>query len=554
MTARPSRLTRAWGGGIVAAMVTLGLWVAPALGHTASRAEVPAPPATATPDADGWVQLDAGAVDYAPMGLPDFDQRQTSWRVSGPVRQAWTHDGPVALAGALWWLDSHYEPAPVPPSEPHDGFDLLQALGPWDDHGPANVIPFVNVLASMARTDGPQGLTAVGTCMDDLASAAERVVHGSAERQRFTTHVTEHPTLQQLRDPISLARPEVLLIGIWQHHPLVGWQRLGGHFVGLAGIDAGLGRARIADPYLDVTIPPETPSAHNDAQLVSYDAYMVSPSLQPGPVLRLDGYLDATGDVAAFIGNFHGLNSRSCDEGDTAWLDGAELEAHIDAALTFDPLVPATDTPTLTPSPTATATPTLSATITAALPITATATLTATLTATVPPTDIPTAAPTDTATPQPTATLLPTAVPPSDTPIPTPTPTTVDTDTPQPPSTASEVPTNTPAASPTAARGDVCGRIVDGSSGVAVAGVSVALIQSGQVRQQDRSGASGQFCFLDVPSGDYILQARRDGCATPDRPVTIAGGLLRVDLTLTCHVRDVYLPLLMVQRTRARTP
>ena len=62
--------------------------------------------AAATPDADGWVRLSDGLPDYAPAGMPDFDQRQTTWRVPAPDGDKWTHDGPVAAANALWWLDA----------------------------------------------------------------------------------------------------------------------------------------------------------------------------------------------------------------------------------------------------------------------------------------------------------------------------------------------------------------------------------------------------------------------------------------------------------------
>ncbi|MHC4617178.1 MAG: DOMON domain-containing protein [Planctomycetota bacterium] len=45
--------------------------------------------------------------DYAPSGMPDFDQRQASWFF--PTAAISTHCGPVAMANSLWWFDSKFE-------------------------------------------------------------------------------------------------------------------------------------------------------------------------------------------------------------------------------------------------------------------------------------------------------------------------------------------------------------------------------------------------------------------------------------------------------------
>jgi hypothetical protein len=43
--------------------------------------------------------------DYAPSGMPDFDEKQDLW---GPAPGVYTWCGPVAVANSLWWLDSEY--------------------------------------------------------------------------------------------------------------------------------------------------------------------------------------------------------------------------------------------------------------------------------------------------------------------------------------------------------------------------------------------------------------------------------------------------------------
>jgi hypothetical protein len=106
--------------------------------------------------------------DYAPSGVPDFDQRQWgtyNWTNGG----AWSHCGPVAVTDSLWWLDSQAEPNPVPPPTINDGFPLVKSYGAWDDHNPNNVQPLVEHLAFLMDTDGRRtGLPHSGTNVNDM--------------------------------------------------------------------------------------------------------------------------------------------------------------------------------------------------------------------------------------------------------------------------------------------------------------------------------------------------------------------------------------------------
>jgi hypothetical protein len=92
--------------------------------------------------------------DYAPSGMPDFDQRQGGTYQWVDQFAAWSHCGPVAVANSLWWLDSQFEPNPVPPPVINDGFPLVKAYGQWDDHDPQNVPWLVEHLAWLMDTDG----------------------------------------------------------------------------------------------------------------------------------------------------------------------------------------------------------------------------------------------------------------------------------------------------------------------------------------------------------------------------------------------------------------
>lgn len=108
--------------------------------------------------------------DYAPSGMPDFDQKQDMW---GPGVGIYTWCGPVAVANSLWWFDSEYEylynPASPPPPAISDSFPMVTAYGPWDDHDVRNVDPLIHNLAWLMDTDGQRtGLSHIGTGFIDM--------------------------------------------------------------------------------------------------------------------------------------------------------------------------------------------------------------------------------------------------------------------------------------------------------------------------------------------------------------------------------------------------
>ena len=73
-----------------------------------------------------------GFPDYAPSGMPDFDEKQPQFTTDqGHVQYSWCV--PVAVADSLWWFDSKYESMnysnPVPPPTISDHFNLVTAYG-----------------------------------------------------------------------------------------------------------------------------------------------------------------------------------------------------------------------------------------------------------------------------------------------------------------------------------------------------------------------------------------------------------------------------------------
>jgi hypothetical protein len=307
-----------------------------------------------------------------------------------------------------------------------------------------------------------------------------------------------------------------------------------------------VGRLRTSDPYLDLAAPADTPRDHNDAGQVSHDDYFLAPSLKPGPVLHLLGYIAGLGDPAPFIANFAGLNALTCQPDSTAWLDGATIEAQIEAAILVRPRPAPSATPTATATETALPTPTVTATAGLSVTLTPTATLRAT------PTVSATLTPGATDEPTPTATDTP--APPSPTPLPSATES--PTEAPSPTASATREPPPSPSATPepspppTAAPAELCGQVL--ADGRPLAGVDVVLADDEDELARTRTDAQGAFCFRPLAPGVYSLWASAPGCRSATTFAEAGAGRTEARLSLRCPGRTVHLPLVVVGRPRAR--
>ena len=116
---------------------------------TRTPTRTPTPTATPTPTTTPyWKPGDWD--DYAPSGMPDFDQRQDYWL--NPRTENWSYCGPLAVANCLWWFDSKFEGYPA--TSPRAISDQV----PW-----IMVIPWSN------RTAPASGMTMIhGTCAPSL--------------------------------------------------------------------------------------------------------------------------------------------------------------------------------------------------------------------------------------------------------------------------------------------------------------------------------------------------------------------------------------------------
>lgn len=274
--------------------------------------------------------------DYAPNGMPDFDQKQSNW--TSPITTAWSHCGPVALANCLWWFDSKFEPFPVDPrpfypgpgNPPmNDNYPLVMSYEPtgalWDDHDTNNVIPFVDSLALYCQTNKP-GFS--GTDVHDLAAGAQSWINNAGLGPKYNIRIFPVDDVaidfNGIREEVLISQDVILLLGFWQEVGGGYCERIGGHYVTVAGtcpdlVDSAL---CISDPFLDNNEgePPagsaHGSSVHNDAFNVSgphgtmhHDRYDVAPSVcmtvnPPNFPLELVNY----GINAANVGTFYAQN------------------------------------------------------------------------------------------------------------------------------------------------------------------------------------------------------------------------------------------------------
>lgn len=283
----------------------------------------------------------AGYNDYAPHGIPDFDQAPYADR-DDPLLA----DGPVAALNALWWLDSRFEPGSTPPPAQSDGHALLSALGAWDDHDARDVAPWVDQLAVAAHTDGlgdSPGAWA-GTRPGDLAAAVRERIEDAELGSRYAVALEQAPTFDLVRDHLGRSHGVVLLLGFWEHQP-DGWRRLGGHWVTGAGMDCyGAPLLAISDPALDGAeierpgeimptsghISPHAESAHDDAAYLSHDIYRVwqQSQIEAGGRCGLLEYMlsgDAPATLVPELTPFLGANAPA--DWDDIEADGYELGA-----------------------------------------------------------------------------------------------------------------------------------------------------------------------------------------------------------------------------------
>ncbi|MFQ5670192.1 MAG: MopE-related protein [Acidobacteriota bacterium] len=264
-----------------------------------------------------------GWTDYAPSGMPDFDQRTDAGFV---CNGAISHCGPAAAANSLWWFDSKFEPSPVAPPTVSDHFALVTNLsgGPADDHQDSNAAPLIKKLADdYFNTNDIQGAASYcGTYIDDMETGLNQWLLDASMDTEFYIEVVGSPAFDFVADEVEQSNDVIIQLGFWQFQTIKeAWVRTGGHYVTAAGVDRAGNLIAFSDTGLDNAengasgrvLGPQPHGSngvttHDDGENVSHDIYPAVPTGAPVGLWGPAGYAAALG---ARIADYDGQNSSN---------------------------------------------------------------------------------------------------------------------------------------------------------------------------------------------------------------------------------------------------
>lgn len=251
---------------------------------------------------DGWHYLPAYS-NYAPQGLPDFDQKQDNWKTRQGIWRLigglWSFCAPTCLANIFWWFDSKHED---PSGYPGDGIDLyplvrnLNAAGAptpgpnTDDHNFNNVNDLetrwrhgrgakelVETLAWYCNTNfcqHPLIRGRAGTWAIFLEKGATQWITDAGLQDHYTVEGVWNPDFSLIVNKLQNNSGVIINLLLYNSDAVV-FQTFLGHYVTVAGIHPN-GSIALSDPFQNVANPTPTAADHNDANIVSYDVYPVN--------------------------------------------------------------------------------------------------------------------------------------------------------------------------------------------------------------------------------------------------------------------------------------
>ncbi len=188
--------------------------------------------------------------NYAPQGLPDFDQHQDQWKkispgpngmidstvagddiynsaenciapgpdcylnstVVGDDLEEWIFCGPVAVANCLWWFDSKFADPEGVPGDGEDQFMLVEDYGAGDDHASANAPLLIENLARAMNTTG------MGTTyLNDMETAVLDWLTATDLTDKFTVQSYNRPTFEFIEGEIERSQNVILLLGDYEY-------------------------------------------------------------------------------------------------------------------------------------------------------------------------------------------------------------------------------------------------------------------------------------------------------------------------------------------------
>lgn len=232
--------------------------------------------------------------NYAPSGLPDFDQKQDNWMCGW----RWTFCAPTALADVLWWFDSKHSdpngtpgdgidtfplvndysapgtPYPGPHSDDHNFNNVNDGDTPWLEINAGELIERIAWYVNTNRCRNPLNEIA-GTGRFYMKWGARKWIRDAGLQDVFKVTTIFRPRFSTINERLRNNEGIILRLGYYYNDGPKWYPLLHNHQVAVAGISSD-GYIAISDPVWDVANPDFDPIDHNDASIVSHDIYEVS--------------------------------------------------------------------------------------------------------------------------------------------------------------------------------------------------------------------------------------------------------------------------------------
>ena len=251
---------------------------------------------------DDWY-FKLGYPNYAPSGMPDFNQTQDKWQrincgpdgilnsanasddlIVGPPEPykqlivpgpnctldstlntssddfvQWCFSGPVAVANCLWWFDSKYANHSGTPGDGEDECLLVEDYGAGDDHSSDTVPRLIERLAGNMPTsiNGTTNISNAVVAIDDW-------LNETGLNDTLYVHIIPAPNFTQIEEEIERSQDVILWLGFWQNRTQpptgngvsgtgirIGYWRLGWHYVTCAGVNSNESMIALSDPFFD---------------------------------------------------------------------------------------------------------------------------------------------------------------------------------------------------------------------------------------------------------------------------------------------------------------
>jgi len=247
---------------------------------------------------DDWYYLSAYP-NYAPNGLPDFNQKQQEDWCSG-INPGFC--GAASLANVLWWFDSKHEDPNGYPGDGNDSYPLVQNYYPpgttnpgphLDDHSFNNVNDNQTLFYRFRRNGElieriawytnrnkdaywPRLIGPLCSIYNGLAlySGAKRWFRDAGLQNHYSVKFIVKPDFSTIDQYVRNDNGVILgLLGYDPEFKL--FSITGGHFVSVAGVNSS-GQIAFSDPFRDKMNPCSDFAEHNDASIVSHDVWNVS--------------------------------------------------------------------------------------------------------------------------------------------------------------------------------------------------------------------------------------------------------------------------------------